>query len=114
MTMAMTQQYLPSDDHTIVELRGELGGTGTADLRERLLQVLHHSADLLVLDLSAVSRCDAPALAVLVGTQRRANLLGITLRLAAPRPDLMRLLRRTDLDRSLAVHPTLAQALSHP
>lgn len=112
--MTITKQHLPNRDHTVVELRGELGGTGTAALRERLLKVLHHSAKLLVLDLSAVSRCDAPALAVLVGTQRRAKLLGITLRLAAPRPDFMRLLRLTDLDRSLAIHPTLARALSRP
>lgn len=102
------------EGHTVVELRGDLGGTGTATLRERLLRTLHHSTSLVVLDLSAVSHCDAQALAVLVNTQRRARLLGVTLRLAAPRPDLMRLLRLTDLDRSLTTYPTLAQALVAP
>lgn len=97
---------------TIIDLRGDLDVAATMPLRERLLRVLHHSGKQLIIDLSAVSRCTAPALAVFVGTQRRARLLGITLRLAAPRPDVAKLLHCTGLDRSLTVHPTLTHALT--
>jgi len=38
----------------------------------------------LILDLSHVTSCDAAGLAVLIGTQRRARSIGITMRLVAP------------------------------
>jgi hypothetical protein len=63
------------------------------------------------IDLSGVSFCDATGLAVLIGTQRRARARGITVRLAAPRPQMTRLLRITGLDRSLTICATLADAL---
>ena len=42
-----------------------------------------------------------------IGIQRRAIGLGITLRLANPRPQVTKLLRITGLDRSLVVHTTM-------
>lgn len=99
-------------DHTVIELSGELDIATTMVMRERLLRALRHATKQLIIDLSGVSRCDAPALAVLVGTRRRAKLLGITLRLAAPSPDMAKLLHLTGLDRSLTIHPTLVHALA--
>lgn len=46
----------------------------------------------LVIDLSAIRHVDASGLAVLVGTQRRAVLLRGSVRLAAPQPDVARVL----------------------
>src|SRR5690606_16664589 len=63
-----TLTVVPPVGHTVVELSGDLGGAATAALRERLLVALRHSEQLLVLDLSAVTGCDAAALAVLIGT----------------------------------------------
>ncbi|MGH3328941.1 MAG: STAS domain-containing protein [Streptomycetales bacterium] len=99
--------------YTVVQLRGEIDIITTAALRERLLDVLRHTTNLLILDLSRVSFCDASGLAVLIGTQRRARLLGLTLRLAAPRPHIAKLLHVTGLARSLTIHPTLSDALAH-
>jgi anti-anti-sigma regulatory factor len=48
---------------------------------------------------------------VLIGTQRRARLLGIVMRLAAPSPPVTKLLRLTGLDRSLTICPDLTSAL---
>ena len=107
-----TLTVVPPVGHTVVELSGDLGGAATAALRERLLVALRHSEQLLVLDLSAVTGCDAAALAVLIGTQRRAQLLGVTLRLAAPGYVIATVLRQTGLDRSLEVYPTLTRALT--
>ena len=66
---------------------------------------------LLVIDLSGVAFCDVSALAVLIGMQRRARGLGITVRLAAPRPQLAKLLRVTGLDQHFTVCATLDDAL---
>lgn len=88
---------------TTVRLSGEIDIFTSPALRSRLLDSLRCSTSLLVLDLSAVSFCDAAGLAVMVGIQRRARLMGITLVLAAPRPSMSRVLRMTGLDRSLPI-----------
>lgn len=100
--------------HTLVRLRGDLDIATAPALRERLLALLmlHPGMKALILDLSAVSFCDASGLAVLIGTHRRAALLGITLHLAAPRSRVAELLHLTGLDRSLTIHPTLPDALA--
>jgi anti-anti-sigma factor len=96
---------------TIVRLRGALDAAAPA-LRERLSGMLHPGIRLLVLDLSRVPSCDPAGLAVLIGAQRRAGLLGIVMRLAAPSPPVARLLRLTGLDRSLTICPDLSSALA--
>ncbi|HEU5155824.1 MAG TPA: STAS domain-containing protein [Streptosporangiaceae bacterium] len=100
--------------HTIVALHGDLDIAAAPALREHLTGVLSHSPRLLILDLSEVSFCDATGLAVLIGTQRRATGLGITLHLAAPNPQMTRLLRITGLDRVLTVHPAPAPTQAQP
>jgi anti-anti-sigma factor len=100
--------------HTIARLRGDIDVATAPALRERLAALLRLRPGLLVLDLSEVGFCDAAGLAVLIGTQRRATLLGATLRLAAPRPQVAKVLRATGLDRSLSIQPTLAGALAQP
>ncbi|MBG0814560.1 STAS domain-containing protein [Planomonospora sp. ID82291] len=97
--------------HTVVALHGEIDVATAPALRRRLLNTLQHSTDLLVLDLSAVSFCDASGLSVLVDVRRRAMASGITVRIAAPRPPVARLLHVTGLDRAFPVHPTLSSAL---
>jgi anti-anti-sigma factor len=95
----------------IARLEGDLDIATTPALRERLLGVLSPGVRLLVIDLSGVSFCDVAGLAVLIGTQRRARARGITVRLAAPRPQMARLLRITGLDCSFTICATLADAL---
>ncbi|WP_433435555.1 STAS domain-containing protein [Nonomuraea sp. CA-141351] len=86
---------------TTVRLSGEIDIFTSPALRSRLLSILKSSRSMLILDLSAVSFCDASGLGVMVGIQHRARLMGITLALAAPRPSMSKLLRITGLDRSL-------------
>jgi anti-anti-sigma factor len=95
----------------IATLEGELDVATTPTLRERLLSVFRPGMRLLIIELSGVSFCDVSALAVLVGTQRRAGTLGVTVRLAAPRPQLTKLLRITGLDGHFTVCATLDDAL---
>ncbi|MFI0487699.1 STAS domain-containing protein [Actinomadura sp. 9N215] len=92
--------------HTIVALSGVLDGAAAPALREHLIGALRHSGRLLILDLREVASADAAGLAVLVGIQRRAAGLGITVRLADPGPQVAAQLRLTALDRTLTVHLT--------
>lgn len=96
----------------VVTLSGALDVTSSPALREWLLRVLRLAASRLVIDLSSVSHADASALTVLVGTQRRAGLLGGFLRLAAPTPRVASALRATGLDMRLDIYPTVEAAIS--
>lgn len=90
---------------TYVKVTGEIDIATAPTLREGLLAACDHCAGRLVVDLSGVSHCDASALAVLIGTQRRANQRDITLCLAAPSRQVARLLHITGLDRTLPLEP---------
>jgi anti-anti-sigma factor len=96
---------------TIATLEGDLDVAATPLLRERLLSVLGPGVRLLVIDLSGVAFCDVSALAVLIGMQRRARGLGVTVRLAGPRPQLAKLLCVTGLDQHFTICATLDDAL---
>jgi anti-anti-sigma factor len=104
--------------HKIVALHGELDIATTPDVRERLNDALSSTTGRgrrLVIDLSGVTFCDASGLAVLIGTQRRARLLGTAVSLVAPRAQVVKLLHITGLDRNLTIHPTLTSAIQdHP
>jgi anti-sigma B factor antagonist len=58
-----------------------------------------------IIDLSGVSFCAVSRLALLIGAKRRARLHGLTIALAAPRPNVAKLLRITGLDRAFTIHP---------
>jgi anti-anti-sigma factor len=100
------------DGPVIVTLAGELDMASAPAVRERLLSLLRPGANRLVIDMSAIWYADASGLAVLVNTQRRAVLLGGTLRLAALQPAVARVLTTTGLSRHLAVYPTAAAAIA--
>jgi len=102
----------PPADRTIVRLDGSLDLAAAPALRERLIGVLHRGTSLLILDLSRVLACDVSGLAVLIGTQRRARLLGAVVRLAAPSPPVAKLLHSTGLDRSFTIYPDVSGALA--
>jgi anti-anti-sigma factor len=97
--------------YVIAELRGELGIVSAPALREQLLDLLR-AASHLILDLSAVEQADASGLAVLVGSRRRARLLGGSLRLAAPSPEVARVLSATGMDQHLDIFPTVRAAVT--
>jgi len=100
--------------HTIAALSGELDIACAPALREQLLGLLRPAASRLVIDLSQVSYADASGLAVLVGTGRRAGLLGGYMRLAAPTPGVANVLRITGLRLRLDIFPTVQAAITSP
>src|SRR5258708_5445007 len=98
----------------IAALTGDLDITCAPARREQLLGLLRRGTGRLVIDLSRVSYADASGLAVLVGTGRRAGLLGGFLHLAAPAPAVAKVLRMTGLHRRLDVFPTVQAAITSP
>jgi anti-anti-sigma factor len=106
------QDAAPPVDRAIVRLGGVLDTATAPALRERLLGILHHGTRLLILDLSRVLRCDLAGLNVLISTQRRARLLGITVCLVAPSSQVANLLRSTGVDRRFSMYPDLSSALA--
>jgi anti-anti-sigma factor len=99
---------------TIAELSGELDIAGAPALREQLLGLLRPGSSRLIIDLSKVRHCDASGLAVLIGTGRRARLLGGFLRLAAVSPPVDQGLHITGLRPHLGVFPTVQAAAASP
>jgi len=93
----------PPSERIVFKLSGGLDSAAAPALREQLIDVLHRGTDLLVLDLSGVLSCDTAGLAVLIGTQRRARLLGTRICLLAPSPPVAKVLRSTSLDRSFSI-----------
>ncbi|MFI6603271.1 STAS domain-containing protein [Nonomuraea sp. NPDC050536] len=88
---------------TLVHLSGDIDIFSTAQLRQRLLNTLDYSTNLLILNLSQVTFCGDGGLAVLIGAQNRARARGITLALTGVPPRVARLLHITGLDRRFLV-----------
>jgi anti-anti-sigma factor len=99
--------------YVIAALSGDLGIASAPALRGQLRSLLR-AASHLIIDLSAVEHADASGLAVLVGGGRRARLLGGSQRLAAPSPEVARVLWATGLNQHLDIYPTVRAAITGP
>ena len=110
----LTLSVRSQNGYTIAAIRGDLDIASVPALRERLLALLQPHASRIVADLSGVTFCDASGLAVLIGVSRRARLLGGVLRLAAPSPPVITVLRLTGLDRQFEIFATVLAATSVP
>ena len=98
--------------YVVAALSGELGLAAAPALREQLLNLLGPGASQLIIDLSGVRGADASGLAVLVGSGRRARLLGGCLRLAAPSMAVAGVLAETGMDQHLDIFPTVKAAIA--
>lgn len=94
----------------LVALLGRLDVTGAATAREALHGALAGGDGALVVDLSGLELIDATGLGVLVGTHRRAGLVGRHLVLRDPPPRVSRILLLTRLDRIITVERDTAAA----
>jgi len=106
------ESVLGQSASSIARLCGDLDITTTAALRERLFGMLGPGVRLLIIDLSGVRGADASGLAVLVGSARRARLLGGFLRLAAPSMAVAGVLAATGIDEHLDIFPTVKAAIA--
>jgi anti-anti-sigma factor len=98
--------------YVIAALSGELGLASAPGLREQPLNLLRPAASQLIIDLSGVRSAEASGLAVLVGSGRRAGLVGGFLRLAAPSMAVAGVLAATGIDQHLDIFPTVKAAIA--
>lgn len=93
-------------------MRGQLDVDSATVLGTALDQVLDRPAPRIVVDLSGVEFCDSTGLSAFVVGHNRARRAGGWLRLAAPGAFLGHLLDTVGLGRSLAIYPTVGDALA--
>jgi anti-anti-sigma factor len=86
---------------SVLALEGRLDVCAAADARLAIAAAVDTGTGELVLDLAACAGLDATGLGVLVGGHRQAGRAGRTLVLRDAPPPVVRLLRRTRLDRVL-------------
>ncbi|MFD0898869.1 STAS domain-containing protein [Actinomadura sediminis] len=100
--------------YTVAALHGELDLVTAPALRDGLLALLHPGQKILVVDLSHVWFCDAAGTSALISAWHRALALGVSMRLAAPRSKVARVLDDTAPGHGLQTYPTLPRALQQP
>jgi anti-sigma B factor antagonist len=99
------------DGHVVVILRGELDVTGAADA-EAEITALVAPRRCLIIDTSALDFIDCGSLGALLQVQGLARRGGGDVVLAAPRPQLRRLLALTGLDEVFRVQASVAAAVA--
>lgn len=99
------------DAATVLTVRGEVDMVTAPALAQEVGAALREAPALLVVDLTAVRFLSSAGLAVLVDAQARAT-SGTVFRVVANSPGTLRVLELTGLDRTLAVHASLDDALT--
>ncbi|MFH9471283.1 STAS domain-containing protein [Streptomyces clavifer] len=94
--------------HWVVRARGDLDCDSIDPLFIALWQAVA-GHEVVVLDASAVTFADSSFLSLLIDVHQRTQL-----RVAAPRPVLLRLLRTAGVDRVIRTYTTLDEALAEP
>ena len=96
------------------KLDGELSHATRAPALELLTDAVNRGESKIVLDLSDLGFCDSAGLRLLIQLNERARAAGGWLRLAAPTPSMSRILAMTNLDRVLALYPSVRDAVDWP
>lgn len=96
----------------IASVTGDIDMSVVAGLRERLFG-LADSGQPLIVDLNRVTFIDSAGLGVLVATARRAAAQGTSLHAVCSRPQTLRLLWLTGVDRRIPLTATVDGALTH-
>jgi anti-anti-sigma factor len=94
------------DRVTVLTATGELDRETMPVLGDAAYAALRAGATRLVLDLSPLTFCDSSGLRLLVDLHRRTDL-----RVAGARPPVATVIQVVNLDRMLALHPTVRDAV---
>jgi len=97
------------DDCTVVALAGEVSLDTAPEVLAGLRSVCG-ARRRIVVDLTAVTFIDSVGLGVLIEAQRRTRSAGGWMRLVCTNPDVLKVLRLTDLDDVFAIAETVEQA----
>jgi anti-anti-sigma factor len=113
----MTEQILTvtpaesTDQVAVLVAAGEIDHDSRDVLSDAATDALQNGASRLVLDLAAVSFCDSGGLSLFLDLHRDTTARGGSLRLACVQPPVLAVIRATNLDRLLPLHPTVEDAV---
>ncbi|MEU0038136.1 MULTISPECIES: STAS domain-containing protein [unclassified Streptomyces] len=96
----------------VLALRGEIDFTTGTEIQRALLGPDGEAAARTVVELSQVTFMDSSGINALIGAHHAATALQGWVRLAAPSPAILRVLRIVGLDSVITCYPTLQQALT--
>ena len=101
----------PAPGVMVLSAAGEIDHDSHHVLGEAAEAALRQGGERLVIDLTEVTFCDSGGLSLFVGLHKRTTAADGDLRLACPQPQVRAVLHATNLDRLLAVHDTVADAV---
>jgi anti-sigma B factor antagonist len=101
------------DDVMVVSPIGDFDIDGADQLRSGLAGALTATRNKIVVDLSGTKFLDSMALGTIIGGAKRAQGEGGWLRLVAPVPYVVRVLKVTGLDVAFGVFDTVEDAVAH-
>lgn len=99
------------DRVTVLAATGELDRESRNILGDAADAAIDDGHDRLVIDLAGVTFCDSGGLSLLVELHRKTSARGGELRLAALQALVATVVRATNLDRLLLLHPTVREAV---
>lgn len=89
----------------VVDLGGELDIVSAAKAISYVRDVIDHCSGPVIVDLAALTFCDAQGLGALLQMAGHAERAGCEFRLASPRPSVVKIMRITGLDRRFLSPP---------
>jgi anti-sigma B factor antagonist len=98
------------NDHTIIEVGGEIDVYTAPKLRERITELVDEGYRKLIIDLEKVEFMDSTGLGVLVGGLKRVRTNEGSLELICTQERLLKIFRITGLGKVFAIHSSQAEA----
>ena len=95
----------------VVTLPDEADIANEREIDHELSVLLGMEPRVLVVDMTSTRFADSSAVAALIRTWKRAQVLGVSFRIAGPCPAIMRVLQTLGADRLLDIYPSLDAAL---
>lgn len=110
--MDLSLETRQENDHTVLEVGGEIDVYTAPKLRERITELVDQGNLDIIIDLEKVEFMDSTGLGVLVGGLKKIRTKGGSLSLVCTQERLLKIFRITGLGKVFAIHASQAEALS--
>lgn len=99
MSLEIKREFKETDNRWDVVLKGEVDISNASQLREELKTMLEEKTAVVEMDIKELSYIDSTGLGVIIGTYKRMEEKGLSLKLRNPAENVKKLLKITGLDR---------------
>lgn len=110
MELSLTPRTV--EEHTVLEVGGEVDVYTAPRLRERLVELVEEGSRSVIVDLGRVDFLDSTGLGVLVGALKRLRAAGGSFGLVCDKEPLLKIFRITALDQVFPIYPTVDAAIN--